>query len=241
MNRFMRNRRLLLLLLLLELPVVAQAGFTYTTDNGTITITGYTGPGGAVSIPSAINGLPVTGIGSGAFTYFTTFTSVTIPSSVTRIGDRAFYGCSSLASVTIPGSVTSIGVKAFLFCNSLRGVYFEGSAPPDLDSLFLDTDNMTVYYLPGTTGWGPEFGERPTALWKPQVQASDASFGVRTNQFGFNISWASGRVVVVEASTGLAHPVWSPVGTNSLTDGSSYFSDPQWTNYPGRFYRLRSP
>ena len=26
---------------------------------------------------------------------------------------------------------------------------------------------MTVYYLPGTTGWGPTFGGRPTALWPP--------------------------------------------------------------------------
>jgi uncharacterized delta-60 repeat protein len=67
------------------------------------------------------------------------------------------------------------------------------------------------------------------------------SFGVRTNQFGFNINWASGMVVVVEACTNLAHPIWSPVGTNTLISGSSYFSDPAWTNYPGRFYRLRSP
>jgi len=32
-----------------------------------------------------------------------------------------------------------------------------------------------------------------------------------------------------------------PVQTNILTRDSSYFSDPQWTNYPGLFYRLRSP
>jgi hypothetical protein len=64
---------------------------------------------------------------------------------------------------------------------------------------------------------------------------------VRTNQFGFNIQWASDRVVVVEACEDLANPVWTPVGTNTLTDGSSYFSDPQWTNSPARFYRLRSP
>ena len=37
--------------------------YTYTTNNGTITITGYTGPGGAVTIPGTINGLPVTSIG----------------------------------------------------------------------------------------------------------------------------------------------------------------------------------
>jgi hypothetical protein len=39
----------------------------------------------------------------------------------------------------------------------------------------------------------------------------------------------------------LANPVWSPLQTNTLTGGSCYFSDSQWTNYPGRFYRLRSP
>jgi len=75
----------------------------------------------------------------------------------------------------------------------------------------------------------------------PQVQTSDASFGVRTNRFGFNITGTSGLVIVVEACTNLADPIWSPVGTNTLTSGLSYFSDPQWTNYPGRFYRLRSP
>jgi hypothetical protein len=69
---------------------------------------------------------------------------------------------------------------------------------------------------------------------------------VRTNRFGFNITGSSNLVMVVEACTDLANPVWSPVGTNTLnifigTNGTAYFSDPQWTNYPGRFYRLRSP
>ena len=54
----------LLLLLLLTLPAVGKAQFNYTTDNGAITITGYTGPGGAVTIPDTINGLPVTSIGA---------------------------------------------------------------------------------------------------------------------------------------------------------------------------------
>ncbi len=45
----------------------------------------------------------------------------------------------------------------------------------------------------------------------------------------------------VEAATNLASPVWRPVGTNTLTNGSASFSDPGWTNLPRRFYRLRSP
>jgi hypothetical protein len=73
------------------------------------------------------------------------------------------------------------------------------------------------------------------------VQTRHASFGVRTNRFGFTLNGASNLVVVVEACTNLANPSWSRVETNTLTGGSSYFSDPQWTNYPGRFYRLRMP
>jgi formylglycine-generating enzyme required for sulfatase activity len=96
----------------------------------------------------------------------------------------------------------------------------------------------TVYYLPGTTGWGSTFGGLPTALWRPLVETSGADLGVRTNQFGLNIAWASGQTVVVEACTNLANPIWSPVKTNTLSDGSSYFSDPQWTNYIRRFYRV---
>ena len=67
------------------------------------------------------------------------------------------------------------------------------------------------------------------------------SFGVGTGGFGFIISWANNLPVVVEACTNLAAPVWSPLATNTLTGDSSYFSDPQWTNHPNRFYRLRSP
>ena len=60
----------LALLLLLAFTVTAQAQFTYTVNNGAITITGYTGPGGAVTIPDTIAGLPVTDLGSFAFFAF---------------------------------------------------------------------------------------------------------------------------------------------------------------------------
>ena len=76
-------------------------------------------------------------------------------------------------------------------------------------------------------------------LWNPRVQPG--SFGVRSNQFGFTISGTSNLVIVVEACTRLANPSWYPLQTNTLTGDSFYFSDPQWTNYPSRFYRLRWP
>jgi len=69
---------------------------------------------------------------------------------------------------------------------------------------------------------------------EPQAQTGDTSFGVRTNQFGFNITGSSNLVIVVEACTNFVNPVWSVLSTNTLntfvgTNGISYFSDAEWT------------
>jgi hypothetical protein len=82
--------RLLSLLPLLPLPTAVQAQFTFTTNNGNITIIQYTGSGGSVTITSG-----VTSIGPSAFASCTTLTNVTIPDSVTNIGSQAFYYCLS--------------------------------------------------------------------------------------------------------------------------------------------------
>ena len=103
--------------LLLLLPVVSQCQYQYTTNNSTITITGYTGSGGAVTIPSTINNLPVTSIGEYAFSNAVSLTSLMIGTNVTSIGGFAFFYCTSLTSVTIPDSVTSIGDFAFAGAN----------------------------------------------------------------------------------------------------------------------------
>jgi hypothetical protein len=210
-----------------------------------------------------IFGLPVVSIGDGAFFGCTSLTSVTLPNSVTNIGSTAFASCSALTSVTLPNRLTHIGSYAFIYCNhlpsltipssvtgigdwalayctSLARVYFQGNAPSLGSSVFSGTNTPTIYYMPGTTNWASTFGDQPATVWRVQPTA-DASFGVRTNQFGFNITWGSNVVVVVEACTNLVHGVWSPVSTNTLIAGSSYFSDPNWTNYTRRFYRLRSP
>ena len=135
-------------LLLLALPKVVQAQFTYATTNGTITITGYTGSIANVTIPSAINGVPVTSIGPAAFKYNNSFARVTIPDSVTSIGDFAFEDCSltsvsipasvtvignsvfsgcGLTSVSIPQGVTTIGAQAFAYCDGLTSVVVPNS------------------------------------------------------------------------------------------------------------------
>jgi hypothetical protein len=165
----------------------------------------------------------------------------TIPNSVTWIIQNAFHSCASLTRIIFPVSLTMIDNFAFFDTAQLTGLYFEGNRPNLRTPVFDGATNATVYYLPGTWGWGVAFGGRPTAEWQPKGLTSGPNFGMRTNHFGFDITWASDRVVLVEACTNLTQPVWSVVSTNTLTGGSSYFSDPAWTNHATRYYRLRSP
>ena len=192
------------------------------------------------NLTSVTIGNSVTDIGGGAFQQCWNLTNVTIPNSVTSLGDYAFFNCNSLTSVTIGNNVTNIGDWAFSYCNSLTGIYFQGNAPSIGSSVFDSTD-ATVYYLPGTTGWDHWVSPPPAVLWNPQFQVNDASFGVRTNKFGFTITGTTNIPIVLEACTNLASPAWVPLQSCTLTNGSLYFSDPDWTNYPSRFYRIRSP
>jgi hypothetical protein len=214
---------------------------TSLTIRDSVSIIGTVAFASCTSLTNVTIGNGVSIIDSAAFASCANLTSVSIGNSVTSIGNGAFEECTSLTSVTIPDSVTRIVDYAFAYCTSLTGVYFQGNAPSVDANVFFQTGNVTVYYLPGTTGWGTTFGGRPAVLWNPLVQTSDASFGVRTNRFGFTITGTPNIPIVVEATTNLANPAWTPVGTNTLIGGSSYFSDPNWTNYPGRFYRIRSP
>jgi hypothetical protein len=75
--------------------------FTYTEENNTVTITGYTGTGGDVVIPSTINTMEVVSIGNNAFLNNTNLTSIFIPGSVTSIGAAAFTACWNLASINV--------------------------------------------------------------------------------------------------------------------------------------------
>jgi hypothetical protein len=150
----------------------------------------------------------VISIGDGAFDLCTSLSRVTIGNSVTNIGAFAFHSCLRLTSISIPDSVTSIGNLAFNYCAGLTSVtigsnisqieasfqycpklasmYFKGNCPSVDPYLFDGDTNATIYYLPGTTGWGATFGGLPTALWiqpptilsLPQTQMAEAGSAV---------------------------------------------------------------
>lgn len=208
---------------------------TFTIPNGVTSIVNWAFASCArlksVTIPETVRTV------GGAFIGCTSLTSVAIPNSVIAIRNWTFNNCTSLTNITIGNSVTNIGNYALIGCTNLSSVYFGGNAPTVGGSLvFYRIDNVTVYYLPGTTGWGSTFAGRPTVLWNPTPQIT-----VPADPFGFTITGSSNLVIVVEAATSLTSPDWTAVSTNTLTDGSSPFSDPQSANRPTRFYRLRSP
>lgn len=77
-----------------------------------------------VTIPSSINGVPVTEIGKEAFANNTNITSVEIPNTITRICDKAFYGCKNLATVSFADADTIevLGERAFSGCSNLTSI-----------------------------------------------------------------------------------------------------------------------
>ena len=112
---------LMLSLLALALPVCVAAanpvtpeGLYYEVVDDQVIITDCVeSTTGELTIPSEIDGKPVTAIKNTAFFGCHSLASVVIPAGVTSIGDQAFHSCTNLSKVTIPASVTSIGNGAF--------------------------------------------------------------------------------------------------------------------------------
>ena len=103
-----------------------------------------------VIIPSEVtyNGetYRVTSIGSYAFLYCSSLTSITIPEGVTSIGFQAFKDCSSLTAINIPenSQLTSIGYAAFAYCSSLTAITIPEGVTSIGEEAFSNCKNLTT-------------------------------------------------------------------------------------------------
>ena len=165
----------------------------------------------------------------------------------------AFQGCESPTSVTIPCSVANLERYAFMDCLNLTSVYFEGNAPSvgwievfdwfvgyTNGVLVAEWDPATVYYLPGPPAgarcWAVCNGalESPGAVRRCKLRRQDQSIWVHHHR---HIKYSRGHRGEHESSQSYLvsapnqHPQRQPL----------YFTDPNWTNYPGRFYRVTWP
>jgi hypothetical protein len=217
-------------------PTSAEAQFTFVTNNGTITITGYPGPNypTTVVIPSTTNGLLVTSITNYAFSD-TEVASVIIPNSVTNICADAFWSCDWLTNVLIGTGVQSIGSQAFEDCPELKKVYFLGDAPGSIGSYVFSGSSVTAYYLPSATGWGSTFAGIPAVPWNPLPAPSITTYN---NQpvvlYPVPATSIIGTNYALQMSTNLTSGNWVTV-----TNGVSFICV-QITNAPSSaFFQLR--
>ena len=141
-------------LALLVLPAVVQAQFVFTTNNGAITITGYTGPGGALTIPDSTNGFPVT-----------------------SVGVNALFGNASLTSITIGTNVTSIGLDAFAYCYKLTAITVDTNNPAysSIAGVLFDKGKTTLIEYPAASA------ETSYTIAASVTNIGDYAFGASTN------------------------------------------------------------
>jgi hypothetical protein len=220
-----------------------------------VTNVGYSAFGSCSSLANLKIGIHVTFLGTLAFSFCPQLTRVVIPDSVTWIDDGLLYfggpiglftDCTGLTNVTVGSGLTYLGIGTFSFCQNLTSVYFRGNVPslkndPYGERQFDYSDSVIVYYLPGTTGWGPTFAGRPTMLWNATMQTGNGGIGMQQNRFGFTLAGTPNIPLLIEACTDVRASQWVPLQTCNLTNGLLKFSDPDTPNYPSRFYRVRWP
>jgi hypothetical protein len=190
------------------LPAYSNNLFTYQGISSGIIITGFNLPTrpSVLTIPSTINGIPVT-----------------------SIGVQAFLNCSNLTSVTIPASLTFIYGEAFGGCANLKTVMFEGNAPsvaygPGLN-IFNGDSSVTVYYLAGTTGWNTFYTNTgvPIVLFAPTIQITTPTAGLQVSNASYTITGNANGILNVAVSNvfySLNNAAW----TNATTVNN-------WTNW----------
>jgi len=160
--------------------------FNYTTNGGAITITGYWGTNGVVTIPGTIIGLPVTRIGTYAFYAYTNLTRVILPSGLTTIGDAAFLLCENLTNVAIPASVSSVGNGAFA-ASGLTSLTLSNGLSSIGDQAFHGCARLTSVTIPASVASiGAEAFSSCASLTSIAVEASNPYYrsvaGVLFNQ-----------------------------------------------------------
>ncbi|MCR4616043.1 MAG: leucine-rich repeat protein [Clostridiales bacterium] len=124
--------------------------FTYVLiDDGLhAEITGYTGSGGSITLPAAIDNYPVTSIGDSAFSGNSTIVGIKLNSGLVNIGESAFRLCSNLTSISIPESVLTIGKDAFYGCYGLESVTFAEGLKSIGNYAFYNCYGLTSIALP---------------------------------------------------------------------------------------------
>ena len=136
-------------------------GFTYYESDG-ITIDGYDGDATDLVIPSEIDGITVTQIGSNAFRECNSLKKVTIPGTIWEIHTNAFRECENIEELILEEGIDEIYQYAFVGLKSLKHIQIPvsvnwigerafgfdieyGEEEGDYDYTYIDDFTMDVY------------------------------------------------------------------------------------------------
>ena len=120
-----------------QIPIISAA-----ISDG-VSIIGSDAFGYCHSLTSVTIGSNVYSIYSYAFENCENLVSINLPYKLISIGNGAFLGCTSLTSVTIPNGVTGIGAEAFYGCSGLTSVVIPDSVTSIGQSAFYNCSGLT--------------------------------------------------------------------------------------------------
>lgn len=203
-----------------------------------------TKPTGALSITSGTRM-----IASGAFSFCTGLTSVSLPNSTTIICDSAFYDSTAissyslpkvqhigttafrtntaLTSITLPNTLTYLDKNAFTSCYNLEYIHFSGTTPPP-DGNFNNSTKGPALMVPNSSAVATY-----KAAW-PSLQSRIFAEGTTLYKTTVNMSPSGAGTI---SGTGM----YAYGDTCKLTASTSRYNFSKWTNSGGTTLSTDNP
>jgi hypothetical protein len=173
--------------------------------------------------------LPVTQIGSSAFTDCSSLTSITIPAGVTDINWGAFNGCTGLTSITIPAGVKNIGDDAFSGCTGLTSITIPANVTYVRSNAFNGcTGLISITIQAGVKDIGDEAFNGCTGITSITIPASVTKIGSWAFRY-----WTSTQTINIQghASQAAADAAWgssSPRWRDNCSAVIKYWNGTTW-------------
>jgi hypothetical protein len=208
-------------------PYTPDVEFTYSTNNGAITIETYLGSNSVLIIPPKINGMQVQSIGvygQSLTADLGLLTDVTLPSGLSKIIGYAFSGNTNLARIAVPTSVTNIGGGTFLECHRLEHIDIPEGLTDLNASTFRKCYALKTLKLPSSliTVWSAAASwctNLTSVYW--EGDATSVASSMFDNSESVTNYYRSGSSGFGETLAGRPTALWGPKPLASLTIGDS--------------------